>query len=118
MVRRYKRDGKKHRLHAPNGIHILESTDISVESVVLEHFPKFVLRVQFCKQVQIHNVTIFNIGKSIGTNGIVVDSSVDVHVAGCTIATGDKEDAIVVKAGEGAFPLASHSHLHTHTCEP
>ena len=61
------------------------------------------LRTQFCKHVRIHRVNIDNIGKSIGTNGIVVDSSQHVHVTDCNIATGDKEDAIVIKAG--ARPL-------------
>jgi polygalacturonase len=92
--KRWERDGNH---HAPNGIHILESTDITVEDITLESFPKFVLRPQMCSRVTIRNVVINNSKKSKGTNGIVIDSSEDVVVSDCTIHTGDKEDTIVMK---------------------
>lgn len=57
--------------------------------------------------MKILGVKVENPPDAPSTNGIVIDSCQTVEVSDCTVKTGNKEDAIVIKSGEDEYGIAA-----------
>ncbi|KAK3236214.1 hypothetical protein CYMTET_53631 [Cymbomonas tetramitiformis] len=84
---------------APNGIHILECKGLTITDISLKNFPKTTLRPQLCENVKLERMLIQSPADARGASGLVIDSSSHVLVRDSRFATGDKDDAISIKAG-------------------
>lgn len=94
---------------APAGLlHIVGADRLSITGVTFKNSPKFAVRPQFSRHVKIHGVKVENPPDAPSTNGIVIDSCQTVEVSDCTVKTGNKEDAIVVKSGEDEYGVAAN----------
>lgn len=80
------------------------SKDVFINGVSLANSPFWTLHVLYSRNVEIKDVTITNPADSPNTDGIDVDSSIDVRIIGSSIDVGD--DGIAIKSGSGANGIA------------
>ncbi|MEM9895558.1 MAG: glycosyl hydrolase family 28 protein, partial [Bacteroidota bacterium] len=87
-------DGKLHYLR-PSLVVFYECENILLDGIHLRDSPFWTLHPVFSKNVTIRNIDVY--GRVLNDDGIDPDSSEDVLIEGCTVATHD--DAISIKAG-------------------
>jgi polygalacturonase len=77
--------------------------NVVLEGVTLTNSPFWTVHPLYCDGVKIQNITIENPKDAPNTDGIDVDSCVNVDIIGCSVSVGD--DGIAVKSGSGADGL-------------
>lgn len=75
----------------------MHSSNILIEGVTIQNSPFWTINPEFCDNVTVHAVTIFN-PKSPNTDGINAESCRNVHISDCHISVGD--DCITIKSGK------------------
>jgi len=83
----------------PMLIEVYQSYHLTIESITLQNSPYWTLRPIYSEDIVIDNVTIVNPADSPTTDGIVIDSSINVIIQNCVLATGG--DNISLKSGVG-----------------
>lgn len=108
-------------LFPPPGPHLVSFHNVSgveISGVTLRNSAFWVLRPVFCENVWIHDMTITNPwcgGDEPGgpgganTDGIDIDSTVNVMIERCNISTGDDHVTILAGAGESGIAAAMPS---------
>ena len=77
--------------------------NVRIEDVTVLNSPFWTIHPLYCDGLSIVNVTVRNPHDAPNTDGIDVDSCVNVLIEGCRIAVGD--DGIALKSGSGADGL-------------
>ncbi len=90
--------GKKGLPPRPRLIEFRNCRQITLFGVTLRDSPSWTLHAIFCQNVLIDHLTILAPQHAPNTDGIDPDSSSDVTIRNCTIATGD--DCIAIKSGK------------------
>jgi len=85
-------------LKRPSFLHFLRCRGVTVRDIRLTNSPSWTLHVQRCTSVLAERVTIRNPLYGPNTDGIDINSCVDVKVTDCDIVTGD--DGVVLKSTE------------------
>ena len=85
-------------LPRPSFVHFLRCREVTVRAVRLINSPSWTLHLQRCTAVVAEQVTIRNPLYGPNTDGIDINSCIDVRVADCDIVTGD--DGVVLKSTE------------------
>ncbi|XP_077228754.1 pectin lyase-like superfamily protein [Tasmannia lanceolata] len=88
----------------PNLIELMHSRDIIISNVVFRNSPFWNIHPVYCSNVVIRYVTILAPYDSPNTDGIDPDSSLNVCIEDCYIATGD--DLVAVKSGWDEYGIA------------
>jgi polygalacturonase len=86
----------------PSFVRTMDSRNVLIEGVRFQGSPMWTIHLLYTDGATIRNVTIETY-PGVHTDGIAVDSSRNVHIANCSIDTGD--DGIVIKAGKDADGL-------------
>lgn len=84
----------------PTLLSVHDSKDVFINGITLTNSPFWTLHVLYSRNIEIKDVRIENPADSPNTDGIDVDSSVDVRIVGSSIDVGD--DGIAIKSGSGA----------------
>jgi len=99
-------DMKEHRGHAPKLEHgrpalieLLWSSKIQIRNISMINSPFWTIHPTYCDDVVIDGVSIINAGDSPNTDGIDIDSSVNVVITNNFITCGD--DNVAIKSGLG-----------------
>ena len=85
-------------LSRPSFLYFRRCKGVSLENVTLQNSPSWTVHLLRCKDARVENVTIRNPLHGPNTDGIDINSSIDVLVRGCDIITGD--DGVVLKSTE------------------
>jgi polygalacturonase len=85
-------------LARPSFLHFLRCQGVVLSNVTLKNSPSWTVHLQRCRGARVENVTIRNPLYGPNTDGIDVNSSIDVLVRDCDIITGD--DGVVLKSTE------------------
>ncbi|MEI7728550.1 MAG: glycosyl hydrolase family 28 protein [Verrucomicrobiota bacterium] len=85
-------------LKRPNFIHLTRCTNVTLRNITLTNSPSWTVHLQRCAAVTAERVTIRNYLHGPNTDGIDINSSVDVTLKECDIITGD--DGVVLKSTE------------------
>ncbi len=85
-------------LSRPSFLYFRRCRDVTIENVTLKNSPSWTVHLLRCQNARVENVTIRNPLHGPNTDGIDINSSVDVVVRGCDIITGD--DGVVLKSTE------------------
>lgn len=85
-------------LSRPSFIHFIRCRNVIVRNITLKNSPAWTVHVQRCRGVHFEKVTIRNPLYGPNTDGIDINSSIDVLVKDCDIITGD--DGVVLKSTE------------------
>ena len=85
-------------LKRPSFIHFLRCNDVTVRNITLRNSPSWTVHLQRRQKARIEKVTIRNPLYGPNTDGIDVNSCIDVLVRDCDIITGD--DGVVLKSTE------------------
>ena len=85
-------------LRRPSFLHFLRCRGVTVRDLRLTNSPSWTLHVQRCTGVLAERVTIRNPLYGPNTDGIDINSCIDVKVVDCDIVTGD--DGVVLKSTE------------------
>ncbi|CAL5198925.1 unnamed protein product [Lathyrus oleraceus] len=88
----------------PHLVEFVASNDVVVSNLTFLNAPAYNIHPVYCSNVHIHNISIFAPPESPYTVGIVPDSSDNVCIEDCTIATG--YDAIALKSGWDEYGIA------------
>ncbi len=91
----YKRTIDKH-FFRPSFFQVLNCKNILIEGVTFQNSPFWTINPEFCENVTITGITIFN-PYSPNTDGINPSSCKNVHISNCHISVGD--DCITIKSG-------------------
>lgn len=98
----------------PPFIQFMYSKNIFIEGITIQNSPFWTVNPEFCENVKIHAVTIFNPSKNApNTDGINPESCKNVHISDCHISVGD--DCITIKSGKDgpgrkmATPAENHT---------
>jgi len=83
----------------PSFIRFMDSTNILIEGIHFVGSPMWTIHLLYSDNAVVQNV-IIETYPGVHTDGIAVDSSCNVRIAGCYIDTGD--DGIVIKSGKDA----------------
>ena len=86
------------KLPRPSFIQFRCCRDVTLQDVRLRNSPAWTVHLQRCQNARIQNVTIRNALHGPNTDGIDINSSIDVLVRDCDIITGD--DGVVLKSTE------------------
>jgi polygalacturonase len=85
----------------PPFIQFMHSKNIIIEGITIQNSPFWTVNPQFCENIKIYGVTIFNPAKNApNTDGINPESCKNVHISDCHISVGD--DCITIKSGKDA----------------
>ncbi len=95
--------GREIQFLRPPLIQFLGCSNVRVEDVTVLNSPFWTIHPLYCDGLSIVNVTVRNPHDAPNTDGIDVDSCVNVLIEGCRIAVGD--DGIALKSGSGADGL-------------
>jgi hypothetical protein len=85
-------------LPRPSFIHFIRCRNVSVRDITLRNSPAWTVHLQRCHGARLEKVTIRNPLFGPNTDGIDINSSIDVLVKDCDIITGD--DGVVLKSTE------------------
>lgn len=85
-------------LPRPSFLYFRRCKGVSLENVTLKNSPSWTVHLLRCKDARVENITIRNPLHGPNTDGIDVNSSIDVLIRGCDIITGD--DGVVLKSTE------------------
>ncbi|XP_058100351.1 probable polygalacturonase [Magnolia sinica] len=88
----------------PNLVELVNSNGIIISNVVFKNSPFWNIHPVYCSDVVIRHVTILAPPDSPNTDGIDPDSSFNVCIEDCYIATGD--DLVAVKSGWDEYGIA------------
>lgn len=88
----------------PNLIELVNSRDVLISNVVFQNSPFWNIHPVYCSNVVIRYVTILAPHDSPNTDGIDPDSSSNVCIEDCFIATGD--DLVAVKSGWDEYGIS------------
>ncbi|RZK55951.1 MAG: glycoside hydrolase family 28 protein [Pedobacter sp.] len=98
----------------PPFIQFMYSKNILIEGITIRNSPFWTVNPEFCENVKVHAVTIFNPHKNApNTDGINPESCKNVHISDCHISVGD--DCITIKSGKDgpgrkmATPAENHT---------
>lgn len=91
----YKRTMDK-KFFRPSFFQVLNCKNILIEGVTFQNSPFWTINPEFCDNVTITGITIFN-PHSPNTDGINPSSCKNVHISNCHISVGD--DCITIKSG-------------------
>lgn len=83
----------------PPLLQILDSENVRIDGLTLTGSPFWTCHPIGVTNLQLHNITIINPYDSPNTDGIDIESCVNVSVRGCDVSVGD--DGIAVKCGSG-----------------
>ena len=110
--------GRQVQFLRPPLIQIRKSRNVLIEGVLLTKSPFWTVHPVFSEHVTLKDIRIVNPHMAPNTDGIDIDSSVDVEVSGCDVNVGD--DGIAVKSGSGPKGMAENMpsrHIHVHDCK-
>jgi hypothetical protein len=79
----------------PNMIQLYRCTNILIEGLQIRNPAMWTVHPVLCRNVTVRNINVYSRGAMV--DGCDPESSVDVHVSGCTFDTGD--DGVVIKSG-------------------
>ena len=82
----------------PQLLQLFNAENVYIHGITFRNSPMWNIHILYSKHVMIENVKIDAPEYSPNTDGIVVDSSSDVTIRGCTIDVGD--DCVVLKSGK------------------
>ncbi len=85
-------------LSRPSFLYFRRCRDVTIRGVTLKNSPSWTVHLLRCRNALVENVTIRNPLHGPNTDGIDINSSIDVTVRGCDIITGD--DGVVLKSTE------------------
>ncbi|MFZ5830391.1 MAG: glycoside hydrolase family 28 protein, partial [Planctomycetota bacterium] len=85
-------------LPRPSFIHFVRCRNVVVHNVRLQNSPAWTVHLQRCQKARMEKVVIRNPLYGPNTDGIDINSCIDVEVRGCDIITGD--DGVVLKSTE------------------
>jgi hypothetical protein len=88
----------------PRLVGISRSSDVTIEGVRLRNAAFWNIHLYKCRRVYISGVDVYAPVKPVkapSSDGIDLDGCEDVHIIGCTLATGD--DLIALKGGKGPW---------------
>lgn len=85
-------------LSRPSFIHFIRCRNVTVKNITLRNSPAWTVHLQRCRGARLEQVTIRNPLYGPNTDGIDINSSIDVLVKDCDIITGD--DGVVLKSTE------------------
>ncbi|WP_316784794.1 glycoside hydrolase family 28 protein [Pedobacter frigiditerrae] len=98
----------------PPFIQFMYSKNIIIEGITIQNSPFWTVNPEFCENIKIYGVTIFNPAKNApNTDGINPESCKNVHISDCHISVGD--DCITIKSGKDgpgrkmATPAENHT---------
>jgi polygalacturonase len=95
--------GRMSQFLAPPCIQFYQCAEVSIIGVTIINSPFWTVHPVYCRNLEIRNVTIHNPHDAPNTDGIDIDSCVNVVIEDCDIDVGD--DAIALKSGSGAQGL-------------
>lgn len=85
----------------PPFIQTMHCKNILIQGITIQNSPFWTVNPEFCENVKIHAVTIFNPARfAPNTDGINPESCKNVHISDCHISVGD--DCITIKSGKDA----------------
>ena len=85
-------------LKRPSFIHLQRCTNVVVRTLLLTNSPSWTLHLQRCENVRATNLTLRSALYGPNTDGIDINSCINVRVEHCDIITGD--DGVVLKSTE------------------
>lgn len=91
--------GRAFQFLRPPAVQFYNCRNVSMEGITITNSPFWTVHPVYCDGLRISGVTLVNPHDAPNTDGIDIDSCVDVHIAGCRIAVGD--DGIALKSGSG-----------------
>ncbi len=91
--------GREIQFLRPCFVEFSNCKNVVLEGVTLKNSPFWTVHPLYCDGVKIENITIENPKDAPNTDGIDIDSCVNVDVIGCSVSVGD--DGICVKSGSG-----------------
>lgn len=109
--------GRSSQFLRPTLLSIKDSANVYIRDVKLVDSPFWTLHVLYSKDIEIRGVSIKNPADSPNTDGIDVDSSVNVKIIDTQVDVGD--DGIAIKSGSGASGISvarPSKNIHIENC--
>uniref|UniRef100_A0A7J3I7Q0 Glycoside hydrolase family 28 protein n=2 Tax=Ignisphaera aggregans TaxID=334771 RepID=A0A7J3I7Q0_9CREN len=87
-----------HEFFRPQLLQLYNAENVLISGVTFKNSPMWNVHLLYSQHVTVESILITAPDYSPNTDGIVVDSSSDVHIRGCFIDVGD--DCVVIKSGK------------------